>query len=138
MKIKLLETYVGQDKVVVEKVATGIAFIIWDAKRKVAGATHIFSSKDEDIERMIRELVQKLGLNDKDFVSVRVKFAGGADVPGLSIGKRMVNTVVSVVKKLGLPVGGYDVGGHVTRDVFFDPKTGICEVRYLIGGKNKI
>jgi chemotaxis receptor (MCP) glutamine deamidase CheD len=79
-----------------------------------------------------------LQIQDNDFSKIRVKVVGGADVSGLNLGKKFIASLFNVIKKMGLPVGGYDVGGNVTRSVTFDPVTGKCIVSYLIGGEREV
>jgi chemotaxis receptor (MCP) glutamine deamidase CheD len=138
VSLKLLQTWVGKEKIKIEKVATGMAIVIWDPFGRRCAATHFFSSDESKVEEKIRELINALGVKDHDFEKLRVKLAGGADVAGLQIGRKFSAAVINAIRKMKLPVGGYDIGGSVTRTVTFDPVSGRCVVYYLIGGQREI
>jgi chemotaxis receptor (MCP) glutamine deamidase CheD len=138
ISIRLLQNWVGRERIKIEKVASGAAIIIWDAAKRRAAATHFYSTDESKIEEKIKELLTSLQIQDNDFSKIRVKVVGGADVSGLNLGKKFIASLFNVIKKMGLPVGGYDVGGNVTRSVTFDPVTGKCIVSYLIGGEREV
>ena len=138
ISIRLLQNWVGREKIRVEKIASGAAIIIWDASKRRAAATHFYSTDEAKIEEKIKELLASLQVQDNDFSKIRVKIVGGADVAGLNVGRKFIASLFNVIKRMGLPVGGYDIGGNVTRSVTFDPVTGRCIVSYLIGGEKEI
>lgn len=138
ISIRLLQNWVGREKIRIEKIASGAAIIIWDASKRRAAATHFYSTDEAKIEEKIKELLASLQVQDNDFSKIRVKVVGGADVAGLSVGRKFIASLFNVIKRMGLPVGGYDIGGNVTRSVTFDPVTGRCIVSYLIGGEKEI
>jgi chemotaxis receptor (MCP) glutamine deamidase CheD len=138
ISIRLLQNWVGREKIRIEKIASGAAIIIWDAPKRRAAATHFYSTDEAKIEEKIKELLASLQIQDNDFSKIRVKIVGGADVAGLNVGRKFIASLLNVIKRMGLPVGGYDIGGNVTRSVTFDPVTGRCIVSYLIGGEKEI
>jgi chemotaxis receptor (MCP) glutamine deamidase CheD len=138
ISIRLLQNWVGREKIRIEKIASGAAIIIWDASKRRAAATHFYSTDEAKIEEKIKELLASLQVQDNDFSKIRVKIVGGADVAGLNVGRKFIASLFNVIKRMGLPVGGYDIGGNVTRSVTFDPVTGRCIVSYLIGGEKEI
>jgi chemotaxis receptor (MCP) glutamine deamidase CheD len=138
ISIRLLQNWVGREKIRIEKIASGAAIIIWDAPKRRAAATHFYSTDEAKIEEKIKELLASLQIQDNDFSKIRVKIVGGADVAGLNVGRKFIASLFNVIKRMGLPVGGYDIGGNVTRSVTFDPVTGRCIVSYLIGGEKEI
>jgi chemotaxis receptor (MCP) glutamine deamidase CheD len=138
ISIRLLQNWVGREKIRIEKIASGAAIIIWDAPKRRAAATHFYSTDEAKIEEKIKELLANLQVQDGDLPKIRVKIVGGADVAGLSVGRKFIASLFNVIKRMGLPVGGYDIGGNVTRSVTFDPVTGRCIVSYLIGGEKEI
>jgi len=138
VSIRLLQNWVGRERIKIEKVASGAAIIIWDAAKRRAAATHFYSTDEAKIEEKIKELLTSLQIQDNDFSKIRVKVVGGADVAGLNLGKKFITSLFNVIKRMGLPVGGYDVGGNITRSVTFDPVTGKCIVSYLIGGEREV
>jgi chemotaxis receptor (MCP) glutamine deamidase CheD len=138
ISIRLLQNWVGREKIRIEKIASGAAIIIWDASKRRAAATHFYSTDEAKIEEKIKELLASLQVQDNDFSKIRVKVVGGADVAGLNVGRKFIASLFNVIKRMGLPVGGYDIGGNVTRSVTFDPVTGRCIVSYLIGGEKEI
>jgi Chemotaxis protein; stimulates methylation of MCP proteins len=138
ISIRLLQNWVGREKIRIEKIASGAAIIIWDASKRRAAATHFYSTDEAKIEEKIKELLASLQIQDNDFSKIRVKIVGGADVAGLNVGRKFIASLFNVIKRMGLPVGGYDIGGNVTRSVTFDPVTGRCIVSYLIGGEKEI
>ena len=138
ISIRLLQNWVGREKIRIEKIASGAAIIIWDASKRRAAATHFYSTDEAKIEEKIKELLASLQIQDNDFSKIRVKVVGGADVAGLNVGRKFIAFLFNVIKRMGLPVGGYDIGGNVTRSVTFDPVTGRCIVSYLIGGEKEI
>ncbi|MFZ8802862.1 MAG: hypothetical protein ACO2PO_07720 [Candidatus Calescibacterium sp.] len=138
ISIRLLQNWVGREKIRVEKIASGAAIIIWDASKRRAAATHFYSTDEAKIEEKIKELLASLQIQDNDFSKIRVKVVGGADVAGINLGRKFIASLFNVIKRMGLPVGGYDIGGNVTRSVTFDPVTGRCIVSYLIGGEKEI
>jgi chemotaxis receptor (MCP) glutamine deamidase CheD len=138
ISIRLLQNWVGREKIRIEKIASGAAIIIWDTSKRRAAATHFYSTDEAKIEEKIKELLASLQIQDNDFSKIRVKVVGGADVAGLNVGRKFMASLFNVIKRMGLPVGGYDIGGNVTRSVTFDPVTGRCIVSYLIGGEKEI
>ncbi len=139
VSVKLLQSWVGRERIIIEKVATGAAVIIWDPLQRKAASTHLFITDEAKLEEKLKELLSQLNIGDDSSLQrVRVKIAGGADVAGLQIGKKFVNILINVIKKLKIPVGGYDLGGNVTRTVVFDPVTGKCTVHFLVGGTREI
>ncbi len=138
VSLRLLQSWTGREKVNIEKVASGIALIIWDPMRRQAASCHFFSRDETKIEGKIVELINSLGVDGANVSNLRAKIVGGADVAGLQIGKKFAISVVNILKKLGIPIGGYDIGGNVTRNVSFDPVTGRCIVSYLIGGSREV
>jgi chemotaxis receptor (MCP) glutamine deamidase CheD len=138
ISIRLLQNWVGREKIRIEKIASGAAIIIWDTSKRRAAATHFYSTDEAKIEEKIKELLASLQIQDNDFSKIRVKVVGGADVAGLNVGRKFIASLFNVIKRMGLPVGGYDIGGNVTRSVTFDPVTGRCIVSYLIGGEKEI
>jgi len=138
ISIRLLQNWVGREKIRIEKIASGAAIIIWDASKRRAAATHFYSTDEAKIEEKIKELLASLQIQDNDFSKIRVKVVGGADVAGINLGRKFIASLFNVIKRMGLPVGGYDIGGNVTRSVTFDPVTGRCIVSYLIGGEKEI
>lgn len=136
--IKLLQTWVGSEKVVVEKVASGIALFLWDPVKRRCACTHFFARDEKKIEEKIMELISLLGVENSQLSRLRIKVAGGSDVAGLQIGKKLTVMLFNVIKKIGIPIGGYDVGGNITRTLVFDPVTGKCVVNYLIGSSKEI
>jgi chemotaxis receptor (MCP) glutamine deamidase CheD len=137
ISIRLLQNWVGREKIRIEKIASGAAIIIWDTSKRRAAATHFYSTDEAKIEEKIKELLASLQIQDNDFSKIRVKVVGGADVAGLNVGRKFMASLFNVIKRMGLPVGGYDIGGNVTRSVTFDPVTGRCIVSYLIGGEKE-
>lgn len=138
VSLKLLQTWVGGDKVVIEKVASGLAIIIWDPLKRRCACTHFFARDEKKIEDKLRELMSLIGVDNSQISRLRVKVAGGADVAGLQIGRKLTVMVFDVIKRLGLLVGGYDIGGNITRNIVFDPVTGRCVINYLIGSSKEI
>jgi chemotaxis receptor (MCP) glutamine deamidase CheD len=138
VNIKLLQSWTGREKIRIEKVASGMAVILWDPVSKKASATHFFTREDKKIEEKLKEMLTSLGVDHNGISRIRAKIIGGADVAGLQVGKKFAATVVEAMKKLGIPIGGYDLGGNITRNVSFDPVTGKCIVSYLTGGAREI
>lgn len=138
VSVKLLQTWVGGEKIVMEKVASGVAVFIWDPVKRRCACSHFFARDEMKIEEKLRELISLLGVNNDQLSRLRIKVAGGADVAGLQIGKKLTFMLFNVIKKLNIPVGGYDIGGNVTRNITFDPITGKCTINYLIGSSKEI
>ena len=138
VSIKLLQSWTGREKIKIEKVASGIAIILWDPIKKKASSCHFFARDERKVEDKLKEMLDSLGVGDSELPRIRAKIAGGADVAGLQVGKKFTVIVVEVMKRMGIPIGGYDLGGNVTRNVSFDPVTGKCVVSYLTGGAREI
>ena len=136
--LKLLQSWTGREKIRIEKVASGIAIILWDPIKKRASSCHFFTREERKIEEKLREMLESLNVGNAEVSRIRAKIVGGADVAGLQVGKKFAYTLVEVMKKMGIPIGGYDLGGNVTRNVTFDPVTGKCVVSYLTGGAREI
>lgn len=136
--VKISQTWTGGEKVKIEKVASGLAIVIWDPVKRRCVATHFFARDESKVEEKLKELISLLGIDGPQMHFLRAKIVGGADVAGLQVGRKLAVMVVNILKKLGIPIGGYDIGGNVTRDVIFDPVTGKCVVQYLIGGAKEI
>lgn len=138
VSLKLLQTWTGGEKITIEKVASGLAVIVWDPLKRRCACTHFFARDEKKIEEKLSELISLLGVDNSQISRLRVKVVGGADVAGLQIGKKLAVMFFNVVKRMNLPVGGYDIGGNITRNVTFDPVTGKCVINYLIGSSKEI
>lgn len=138
VSLKLLQTWTGGEKVTIEKVASGLAVIVWDPLKRRCACTHFFARDEKKIEEKLSELISLLGVDNTQISRLRIKVAGGADVAGLQIGKKLAVMLFNAVKRMNLPVGGYDIGGNITRNITFDPVTGKCVIHYLIGSSKEI
>ena len=145
--INLFDVYIGGDNISIPKVTSGVVVVIWDPIRKISSACHIFSagsgtaptgfSSHIEIESTIDKMIQLLGVDTSAIVRLRAKIAGCSDIPGLKLGSNLRNTVLGTLKMKNVPIGGFDTGGSVGRNIRFNPKDGKMFVEYFTGG-NKV
>lgn len=146
-KLRIFETHVGREIVKVEKITSGLGVFVWDPMRRIGASAHVFSATPMgglsgsdnvknifDIPSTIRNMFTKLGIDSAGVARTRIKFAGGADLPGLKIGRKLVARLITFIRSAELQVGGYDVGGNVVRTASFNPITGKVIVEYSTGG----
>lgn len=76
---------------------------------------------------------------------LKAKMAGGAQMfafsgkaPGLRIGERNAEAVEQELKKAGIPLISFDVGGNYGRTINFDIKTGALHIRSINYGEKVI
>jgi hypothetical protein len=60
ISIRLLQNWVGRERIKIEKVASGAAIIIWDVAKRRAAATHFYSTDESKIEEKNQRASYKL------------------------------------------------------------------------------
>ena len=123
-----------------------IALVIFDPISKVSAMSHILLP--ERPKNVKNELVGKYA-NEAPIESVRIilknggrrsnlvaKLAGGAKMfeelladGYLDIGRRNIKAVTEILKKIGIPIAGQDIGGKSSRTISFDTSTGMLRVK---------
>lgn len=142
--INLFDVYVGGDNISIPKVTSGVAVVVWDPIRKISAACHIFSagsgvaasgfSSYVEVESTIDKMLQLLGVDTSTIVRLRAKISGCSDIPGLKLGFNLRNRVLGTLKMKNVPIGGFDTGGSIGRNIRFNPKDGKMFVEYFTGG----
>ena len=146
VKIDFFEKYVGKDRVEVTNVATDVVLFIWHSASRTVGAFRVFSIEGGAVEdkvsynpkSILKELIEEMKQSSDDAssfkIQLRAKLIGGSDVAGLKIGKRIAEGLVKLLHEEGIPIGGYDTGGSITRKIIFNPVRGEAIVTYRTGG----
>ncbi len=142
------------DKLMTVGLGSCIGVCIYDLQLQIAGMAHIMlpSSKeitkgnpakfaDTCIEMMLGDLY-KLGAVK---ARLKAKMAGGAQMfsfagkaPFLKIGERNAQAVGDEIKKTGIPMLAFDVGGTFGRTIHFDIKSGDLNIRTINHGEKVI
>lgn len=142
------------DKLMTAGLGSCIGICIYDVQSQLGGMAHIMlpNSKeslkgnpakyaDSCLEMMLDELY-KLGVMK---ARLKAKMAGGAQMfsfagkaPLLKIGERNAEAVEQELKKMGIPLLAYDVGGNFGRTINFDIKTGDLHIRTINHGEKVI
>jgi len=142
------------DKLMTIGLGSCVGICIYDLSMQIGGMAHIMLPKfqgkktenpakyaDSCIALMVGELL-KLGVNRS---RLKAKIAGGAsmfsftgDSPLLKIGEHNVETVKMEIKKAGIPLIAFDVGGNFGRTIVFDLKTGELLIKTINHGQKVI
>lgn len=142
------------DKLMTAGLGSCIGVCVYDLQAQVGGMAHIMlpssreSAKgnpakyaDTCIEMMLAD-IYKFGVPKS---RLKAKMAGGAQMfsfagkaPLLKIGERNAEAVELELKKAGIPLLKYDVGGTFGRTINFDIKTGDLHIRTINYGEKVI
>lgn len=130
------------DEVLTTLLGSCIAVCVYDSRRAIGGMTHFLmpSPSVEDTHRFpdlahgefpfgedaIRALVNEISAMGGGLDRMEAKVFGGADVMSVlsSVGQRNIACALSVLTDLQIPVRARDVGGTVSRRVYFQPING--------------
>lgn len=127
--------YASHDNTLIKTVlGSCVSISVWDQRKKFGGMNHFIyptsngerSTKFGDVAcPYLIKLMKDLGSNVNDLV---VHVVGGASSPLIKtdIGKSNVQIAESILEKLGLHIGVWDVGGETGRKVVFNTATGEC------------
>jgi len=142
------------DKLMTAGLGSCIGVCIYDLQSQIGGMAHIMlpSSRenlkgspakyaDSCIELLLGDLY-KLGVSR---MRLKAKMAGGAQMfsfagktPLLKIGERNAEAVEHELRKAGIPLLAYDVGGTFGRTINFDIKTGDLHIKTINHGEKVI
>ncbi|NLI92206.1 MAG: chemotaxis protein CheD [Peptococcaceae bacterium] len=142
------------DKLMTAGLGSCIGVCIYDLQSQIGGMAHIMlpSSRemmkgnaakyaDSCIELLLEDLY-KMGVSR---IRLKAKMAGGAQMftfagktPLLKIGERNAEAVEQELKKAGIPLLAYDVGGTFGRTIHFDIKTGDLYIKTINHGEKVI
>ncbi len=142
------------DKLMTAGLGSCIGVCIYDLQSQIGGMGHIMlpSSRDnmkgnaakyaDSCIEMLLDDLYKLGVLR---MRLKAKMAGGAQMfsfagktPLLKIGERNAEAVESELKKAGIPLLAYDVGGTFGRTINFDIKTGDLHIKTINHGEKVI
>lgn len=142
------------DKLMTAGLGSCIGVCVYDLHSQVGGMAHIMLPNSRDnmrgnpakyadtcLEMMLGELF-KLGCKK---LRLQAKMAGGSQMfsfagkaPLLKIGERNAEAVQQELKKVGIPLLSYDVGGTFGRTINFDIQTGSLHIRTINHGEKVI
>lgn len=131
-----------------------IGVCIYDLQSKIGGMAHIMLPNSRDnmkgnpakyadtcLAMMLGELT-KLGVVK---TRLKAKMAGGAQMfsftgqtPLLKIGERNAEAMEQELKKAGIPLLAYDVGGNFGRTISFDIQSGKLHIKTINYGEKVI
>ncbi|MBI2889387.1 MAG: chemotaxis protein CheD [Nitrospirae bacterium] len=129
----------------IPNIMSGVAVIMLDKKRGMAGAVHVLlpvcnSMSRADLTKFADTGVKLLlGEMENQGVAkheITIKVVGGSDLMGatnFSVGHKNVEVVSRVLSQEGLLVAAQEVGGRRKRHVIIHPGTGRVQVKYLLG-----
>lgn len=139
------------DKLMTAGLGSCIGVCIYDLQTQLGGMAHIMLPNSREslkgnplkyadtcIEMMLQDLY-KMGIVKS---RLKAKMAGGAQMfsfagkpPLLKIGERNAEAVEQELKKVGIPLLAFDVGGTFGRTIHFDIKTGDLHIRTINHGE---
>jgi chemotaxis protein CheD len=142
------------DKLMTIGLGSCVGICIYDLAKKIGGMAHIMlpSSQgkkgdnpakyaDTCIPLMIGDLL-KMGVNK---AGLKAKIAGGASMfsfagnsPLMKIGENNAERFKLEIKKAGIPLVSYDVGGNFGRTIILDLTTGDLLIRTINHGQKVI
>ncbi|RNC29546.1 MAG: Chemoreceptor glutamine deamidase CheD [Candidatus Dichloromethanomonas elyunquensis] len=142
------------DKLMTAGLGSCIGVCIYDLQSQVGGMAHIMLPSSGDnmkgnaakyadscIELLLKDLY-RLGANR---IRLKAKMAGGAQMfsftgktPLLKIGERNAEAVEQELKKAGIPLLAYDIGGTFGRTINFNIKTGDLHIKTISHGEKVI
>jgi chemotaxis protein CheD len=144
VNIKIGELYATDEPTIIYTLlGSCVAVCIHDNQNGIGGMNHIFLPGDNKIdsstrygENAMKYLIKNictLGANRDNLVA---KAFGGAHViPAISrelgVGPKIVDFVISYLKKENIKIIAHDFGGNKTRKVFFHTDTGMAYVKLL-------
>jgi chemotaxis protein CheD len=154
IKIEMGEGVVARAPSVISVVGLGscVALILYDTKRRIGGIAHIMfpNSDNGDVsctpfqcaDTAIRDLLEDLRNQGAHLQDIVAKMAGGSRMfpfyNGVkqSVGEDNIESIVSLLKREGIPLTGKDVGGNYGRSVEFHLNSGRLMVK-TIGRETK-
>ncbi|MCM1567365.1 MAG: chemotaxis protein CheD [Dehalobacter sp.] len=142
------------DKLMTAGLGSCIGICVYDPSTQIGGMAHIMLPSsleslqgnpakyaDTCLAMMLEEMV-KLGVMRS---RLKAKMAGGSQMfsfgnkaPLLKIGERNAQAVEQELKKVGVPLLVYDVGGSFGRTITFDIQSGDLHVRTINHGEKVI
>lgn len=142
------------DKLMIVGLGSCIGICIYDLSAQIGGMAHIVLPNFQNIRgdnpakyadsciSLMLDKFQKLGISRS---RLQAKMAGGAnmfsrneDAPLLKIGARNVEAVKFELKKAGIPLIAFDVGGDFGRTIHFDLATGELFIKTINHGHKVI
>ncbi|MFA6807423.1 MAG: chemotaxis protein CheD [Eubacteriales bacterium] len=131
-----------------------IGVCIFDLKLQIAGMAHIMLPSSKEITKgspmkyadsCIALMLSEMKKNGVSNMRLQAKMAGGSQMfafagqtPLLKIGERNAEAVENELKKAGIPLLSYDVGGNFGRTINFDIETGNLHIRTFKHGEKVI
>jgi chemotaxis protein CheD len=134
-----------EDRLITHALGSCVAVVFYAPKSEVGGMIHIAlpKARDKDNERfkpgyfadvglklMFHQMQNKLKLNLNE---IRITVVGGADsirqTDTFKIGPKNLEEVFKILNHKGLNFDTNETGGHVSRTIVMELKTGILSVR---------
>ncbi|HAQ06191.1 MAG TPA: chemotaxis protein CheD [Bacillus bacterium] len=133
-----------------------VGVVLYDLARELAGMAHVMLpdsslarsgpiNKAKYADTAVKELLAVLLTQGAQYSRIKAKLAGGAQMfqftasnDMMRIGPRNVDSIVSELKGLRIPIAGQDVGGSSGRTIEFNPKTGLMQIRTVNKGNSEL
>jgi chemotaxis protein CheD len=146
----------GQGVLMTIGLGSCVGIALYDAQNKVGGLAHILLADsrgfyrrpvplnpakfaDTAIPLLVQEIEKAGGKRER----LQAKIAGGSQLfmnqkPGNSVGEKNVQAVRRVLKELGIPIAGEDVGGNHGRTLRFFVETGQVIISTVGRGEKEV
>lgn len=135
-------------KIITYGLGSCIGIALYDASTKVTGMSHImlpfsgdFTNKSNPMkyaDLAIPELLMQMKSNGAKMKNIYAKIAGGASMfnfgnknPGLDIGSRNAEAVISTLIKFNVPILAKDLGGKSGRTMSIESLTGKVSIKII-------
>lgn len=132
--------YCSKEAVIIETIlGSCVAVCLYDAEARIGGMNHILLPGRADLQHF--DAVARYGINAMELLINKMvttgahrsrlvaKAFGGAHVlpsimPGLGPGDKNIEFVMNFLAMEAIPLRSYNMGGHVTRRIYFHTDTG--------------
>lgn len=142
-------------KIITYGLGSCIGIALYDKSTKVAGLSHImlpysheFANKSNPMkfaDLAIPELLMQMKANGAKMKNIYAKIAGGASMfsfgnmsPGLNIGERNAEAVISTLMKYNVPILAKDLGGKSGRTMSIETLTGKVFIKIIGQGTKEL
>lgn len=142
-------------KIITYGLGSCIGIALYDTSTKVAGLSHImlpfscdFANKSNPMkyaDLAIPELLMQMKANGAKMKNIYAKIAGGASMfsfgnsnPGLNIGERNAEAVISTLMKFNIPILARDLGGKSGRTMSIEAITGKVFIKIIGQGTKEL
>lgn len=151
---KIGEIQIGKPPSKLQALALGscVGVVLYDRTTRIAALAHVLLPTEMNNDgkanpgkfatTAIPEAVRRMEAMGAKRENIVAKIAGGAKMfetnvstDSLDIGRRNIDSVINVLKNLGIRIVAQDVGENYGRTIIFDPENGLLTVRQVMNKK---